>query len=95
MPAVENGTHVLALGRYLGYVRESVAVQNTDGYSFAYRVQYQREREPSQGWFLARDVVKVYRQAIMDSIASIRTCDATVSPTSASLFEETVGACSE
>lgn len=61
MTPVETGSHVLALGRYLGYVRESVAVQNEHGYSFAYRVQYQREIELSQGWFLARDVVRPER----------------------------------
>lgn len=53
------GSQVLAQGRYLGRLLESVHVQNEHGYSFAYRVQYQREIDPCAGWFLGRDVESV------------------------------------
>lgn len=55
--SISQGQFVLVQGRYFGTVRQSVPVQNEHGYSFAYLVRYQREVEPREGWFLARDVV--------------------------------------
>lgn len=61
MTPLNIGSHVIAIGRYVGWVRESIRVQDEHGYSYAYRVQYQREIDPCQGWFLGRDV-EVTRQ---------------------------------
>lgn len=54
---IPPGQYVLADGLYFGTVRQSVPVQNEHGYSVAYLVQFQREVDPCQGWFLARDVI--------------------------------------
>lgn len=48
--------HVIAQGRYIGTIIETVPVQNEHGYSTAYHIRYQREVTPYAGWFLARDV---------------------------------------
>lgn len=63
---IEIGSTVVALGRYFGRVVEVVPVQSYDGYSVAVRVKFQREVEPSCGWFLGRDVQTTTELAIAE-----------------------------
>ena len=47
---------VIAQGRYLGRLAETVRVQNEHGYAHACRVEYTQGLALCHGWFLLRDL---------------------------------------